>query len=59
VSKRAHLRLPDLTSCAAAFVTNARGIAAVGQVDDLTMPVDDELMRTLAAAYESVCWDSI
>ena len=34
-SRRAPVRLPGLASFAAAFVTNARGIAAVGQIDDL------------------------
>jgi hypothetical protein len=34
-SRRAPVRLPGLASFAAAFVTYARGIAAVGQIDDL------------------------
>src|ERR1700736_929658 len=52
-SRRAPVRLLGLASFAAAFVTNARGIAAVGQIDDLAFPVDPQLMRTLAQAYES------
>jgi branched-subunit amino acid aminotransferase/4-amino-4-deoxychorismate lyase len=47
----------DLRSFTAAFVTNARGIAPVGQIDDLTLPVDSTLMKTLSNAYESVGWD--
>jgi hypothetical protein len=58
-SRRAPVRLPGLASFAAAFVTNARGIAAVGQIDDLTLLVDPELMRTLTQAYESAGWDDI
>jgi hypothetical protein len=58
-SRRVPVRLPGLASFTAAFVTNARCIAAVGQIDDLPFPVDPELMRTLARAYESAGRDSI
>src|SRR5258708_1941125 len=58
-SRRAPVHLPGLPSFAAAFVTNARGIAAVGQIDDLALLVDPELMRTLTQAYESAGWDDI
>lgn len=49
----------DLRSVTTAFVTNARGIAAVGQIDDLTLPVDVTLISTLTGAYESSGWDDI
>lgn len=58
-SRSCHVRLSDLRSIAGVFVTNSRGIAAVGQVDDLAVPVDTDLMRTLAEAYESAGWDEI
>ena len=58
-SRRLPVHLPDLPGYAAAFVTNARGIAAVGQIDDLTVPVDPELMKTLTRAYESAPWEAI
>lgn len=58
-SVRAHVRITDLGSLAAVFVTNARGVAAVGQVDDLTLPVDEQLMSTLALGLESLAWDDI
>ena len=58
-SRRAHVRLTDLSSFEAVFVTNARGVAAVGQVDDQALPVHPGLMRTLASAYDSVGWDEI
>ena len=58
-SRRAHVRLPDLASFTAVFVTNARGIAPVGQVGDLRLPVDAGFTGRLAEAYESVGWDSI
>ena len=58
-SRRAHVRLADLPSFAAVFVTNARGIAPVGQVDDLRLAADAGFMGRLAEAYESAGWDSI
>jgi branched-subunit amino acid aminotransferase/4-amino-4-deoxychorismate lyase len=58
-SRSAPIRLADLGSFAAAFVTNARGIAAVGQIDDRAFSVDPDLMKALAQAYESVGWDDI
>jgi branched-subunit amino acid aminotransferase/4-amino-4-deoxychorismate lyase len=58
-SVRAHVRVGDLSSFAGVFVTNARGIAPVGQVEDLVLPVNRQLMDKIAACYESVPWDSI
>jgi branched-subunit amino acid aminotransferase/4-amino-4-deoxychorismate lyase len=58
-SRRAHVRLTDLASFAAVFVTNARGVAPVGQIDDLKLPVDAGFIGQLAEAYESIGWDSI
>jgi branched-subunit amino acid aminotransferase/4-amino-4-deoxychorismate lyase len=49
----------DLGSFTAVFVTNSRGIAPVGQVDQLVLPTDDTLIRTLTHAYESADWDRI
>jgi hypothetical protein len=46
-------------SYSAAFVTNSRGIAGVGQIDDTAVPVDPDLMKALARAYESAPWDAI
>ncbi len=51
--------MPDVSSFAAVFVTNARGIAPVGQIDDHALPVDAELMKTLTDAYQSAGWDPI
>jgi branched-subunit amino acid aminotransferase/4-amino-4-deoxychorismate lyase len=58
-SRRAPVRVSDLGSFAGAFVTNSHGIAPVGQVDDLTLPVDGALMSAVTQAYESVGWDEI
>jgi branched-subunit amino acid aminotransferase/4-amino-4-deoxychorismate lyase len=58
-SRRAQVRLADLGSFAAAFVTNSRGIAPVGQIDDLALTVDPALMSTLARAHGSAPWAAL
>jgi branched-subunit amino acid aminotransferase/4-amino-4-deoxychorismate lyase len=58
-SRHAPVRVSDLGAFAGAFVTNSHGIAPVGQVDDLTLPVDDALMSAVTQAYESSAWDQI
>ena len=58
-SRRNPVRISDLGSFAGAFVTNSHGIAPVGQVDGLTLPVDGALMSALTQAYESAGWDPI
>ena len=57
--RHAPVRVSDLGSFAGAFVTNSHGIAPVGQVDDLTLPVDEALMSAFTQAYESAGWDQI
>jgi len=58
-ARQAPVRTADLGACTAVFVTNSHGIAPVGQVDDLVLPVDTALLGRLTAAYESVAWDRI
>lgn len=58
-TRRSRVRVPDVGSFTGAFVTNARGIAAVGQIDDHVLPVDVNLMTTLTEAYQSASWDPI
>lgn len=58
-SRRAPVRLSDLPNYRAAFVTNARGIASVAQIDDLELAADTELMGSVMAVYEAVPWDPI
>jgi branched-subunit amino acid aminotransferase/4-amino-4-deoxychorismate lyase len=53
------VRLRDVGSFDGAFVTNSWGVATVGAIDDLELPVDEAFGRTLAAAYESEPWDPI
>ncbi|MDN3353878.1 aminotransferase class IV family protein [Actinomadura sp. DC4] len=58
-SRRGPVRIADLESCEAVFVTNSRGVAAVGRVNELRLPVSEEFMKTVTEAYESVPWDLI
>jgi branched-subunit amino acid aminotransferase/4-amino-4-deoxychorismate lyase len=58
-SRRARVRVADVGSFSAVFVTNARGIAAVAQIDGHAVPVDAGLITALTAAYQSAAWDSI
>lgn len=58
-SRRASVRLADVPAFRAAFVTNAHGIAPVTMVDDVGVPVDAHLMRTLDELYATVPWDRI
>jgi branched-subunit amino acid aminotransferase/4-amino-4-deoxychorismate lyase len=57
--RREIVHLTDLAGFRAAFIANSRGVAPVGQVDDLPLPLDDELMKTLTDTYESTPWDPI
>jgi branched-subunit amino acid aminotransferase/4-amino-4-deoxychorismate lyase len=58
-SRHAAVRVNDLGSFSAVFVTNSRGVAPVGQIDGHCLPGDAELMMTLAKLYESAPWDRI
>ena len=58
-SRRATVRLQDVASFQGAFLSNSRGVAAVGEIDGLTLPLPSERVDALVAAYESVPWDSI
>ena len=57
-TRRAPVRLAELPSYDAAFVTNARGIAPVTRIDDLVLPVADDVMATLDRLYADVPWDA-
>jgi branched-subunit amino acid aminotransferase/4-amino-4-deoxychorismate lyase len=57
--RRARVRLADISSFRGAFLSNARGIATVIGVDDLTLPDGAWRMKTLKDAYASVPWDAI
>ena len=58
-SRRAPVRLRDLGSFEGAFLANARGVAAVSQVDDARLGMPTERLRAVVDAYESVPWDPV
>jgi branched-subunit amino acid aminotransferase/4-amino-4-deoxychorismate lyase len=58
-TQRRPVSLADLRSFAAVFVTSSRGIAPVAAVDDLTIPVDPDLMKAVSEVYDAVPWDVI
>lgn len=58
-TRRNPVTISGLASFTAAFVTNSHGIAPVGQIDEVTLPVDATLMRALTQAYESAGWDPL
>jgi hypothetical protein len=58
-SRRATVRLRDLASFEGVFLSNARGVAIVSEVDDVMVPLHEERFETIAAAYAAVAWDTI
>jgi branched-subunit amino acid aminotransferase/4-amino-4-deoxychorismate lyase len=58
-SRRAPIKLADVPSFAGVFVTNARGIAPVGEVDGTAVPVDPAFMARLTTVYACAAWDRI
>jgi branched-subunit amino acid aminotransferase/4-amino-4-deoxychorismate lyase len=58
-SSHAPVRLQDLDSFGGAFLSNARGVAAVSYVDEAKLPMPSERMKAVAHAYESLPWDAI
>jgi len=58
-SRRASVSLADVPSFDGAFLSNARGIVAVGAIGDQTLSVDEGRMRELQDTYAAVPWDEI
>jgi branched-subunit amino acid aminotransferase/4-amino-4-deoxychorismate lyase len=57
-SRRA-VNVADVGSFDGAFLTNARGIAPVGRIDDSAIPLDAELLATVIRLFEAAPWDPI
>ncbi len=57
--RRAACRLADIGSFGGAFVTNARGIAPVAEIEGTVLPINADRMAQLAEAYASAGWDRI
>ena len=58
-TRRAPLRVADAASHDGVIVANARGIAVVGQIGDMAVPVDLMRVGALVDVYESVAWDTV
>ena len=58
-SRRERIPLQDLGTFTQVFLTNARGIAAVSQLDDAVLPLQTDDIDRLADIYASVPWDVI
>jgi len=58
-SRCAPVRLADVPSFDGAFLSNARGIVAVGAIGDRSVPVDEGRMASLHEVYASIAWDEI
>ena len=56
---RRTVNVADVGSFDGAFLTNARGIAPVGRIDDTAMPLDAELLATVIRTFEAAPWDPI
>jgi branched-subunit amino acid aminotransferase/4-amino-4-deoxychorismate lyase len=57
--RHTQVRLADLGSFEAVFITNSHGVAAVTQVDGRRLAVDAAFIGLLKDTYESVPWDEI
>jgi branched-subunit amino acid aminotransferase/4-amino-4-deoxychorismate lyase len=53
------VRVADVGSYDGAFVSNSHGVAAVSGIDDLALPVDAELVRTVTRLFEDAPWDAV
>jgi branched-subunit amino acid aminotransferase/4-amino-4-deoxychorismate lyase len=58
-SRRAPAWVADVAAFEGAFLSNARGVAAVSGVDALALPMPAARLGAISAAYESVPWDAI
>jgi branched-subunit amino acid aminotransferase/4-amino-4-deoxychorismate lyase len=58
-SRRAPVQIDDIGTFDGAFVSNARGVAAVSSVDRAHLSVHSARMKLVGDAYASVPWDAI
>jgi branched-subunit amino acid aminotransferase/4-amino-4-deoxychorismate lyase len=57
--RRQRIRVADIGALDGAFLSNARGIAALSAVDDIDLPIVADRMRLLEETYAAVPWDPI
>jgi hypothetical protein len=53
------VRVRDIAAFSGAFVANARGVAAVSHIDDVSLPVDAGRMNVVEEAYAAVPWEAV
>jgi branched-subunit amino acid aminotransferase/4-amino-4-deoxychorismate lyase len=58
-SRRARVRLEDIASFEGAFLSNARGVAVVSDVDGATLRAGAPRLQAVADAYDAVAWDRL
>jgi branched-subunit amino acid aminotransferase/4-amino-4-deoxychorismate lyase len=58
-TRRRPVYLADLPTFASVFLTSSRGIAPVARINELDVPVDPELMKSVGEIYDAVPWDRV
>jgi branched-subunit amino acid aminotransferase/4-amino-4-deoxychorismate lyase len=58
-SRYVPVRLRDIPSFDGAFLTNARGIAAITRIDEVDVNLSPQRLEALIGTYASVPWDSL
>jgi branched-subunit amino acid aminotransferase/4-amino-4-deoxychorismate lyase len=58
-TRRSTIRVGEIASLDGAFLCNARGIASVTAIDEVSFPARSDGLHALAATYASAPWDSI
>ncbi|MFD1932093.1 aminotransferase class IV [Nonomuraea mangrovi] len=57
--ERRPIRVPDLRSYEAVFLTNSHGVVMVGRLEEDTLKLDDAFAARLLGLYDDVPWDTI
>jgi Branched-chain amino acid aminotransferase/4-amino-4-deoxychorismate lyase len=57
--RRGTVRVADIESFDGAFISNSRGIAPVGRIDETVVPTDGELVSTVIRLFDAAPWDPI
>ncbi|MFE3454517.1 aminotransferase class IV [Nonomuraea sp. NPDC059194] len=57
--ERRPVRVADLGSCEAVFLTNSRGVVMVGRLEQDALKLDDAFAARLLGLYEGLPWDPI
>lgn len=58
-SLRRRVTVNDLASFDGSFVTNSRGAAAVGRIDERDIPVDAPFLAKVLGLFEAAPWDAL